>query len=56
MQRFESLRYKRKTRTVCIRISEMERDLLEDEAKKLGISMDALVREGFLGKVERIFG
>jgi hypothetical protein len=52
---YNSVRYKKKTRQVGVRISQWEEDLLRSEAKKTGRSMNSLIREGYLGRIESFF-
>jgi len=54
MQRFQSLRYMQKTRTVCVRVSQAEEIMLKAEAKRIGKPVTSLIREGYLGKVARM--
>ena len=43
-----------KTRTVCVRVSQAEEIMLKAEARKTGRNVTSLIREGYLGKVERM--
>jgi len=47
-------RYLTKTRAVAIKVSIQEQDILKAESRRLGKTVSALIREGYLDKIGRM--
>ena len=51
-----SVRYEKRTRAVPIKISQREEEFLRAEAKKQGVSVSELIRQGYIRKFSELIG